>query len=328
MAQTTTTQVDPAVSTMYDRLLLMRARPHLIYTLFAQRRDLRKKAGNTIKFRRYTNLSVATTPIGEGVTPAGSQLAKTDLTAVVSQYGDFVEVSDVVDLTVEDAIITEAVELLGQQFGETIDTLVRNTLSSVASATNASSGSNGKTPTEITKTDIDAIVKTLMGNDAHMISEIVMPSQNFGTAPIPPSYFGLADTDISDDIANVSNFVSTQEYGQQMPVMEAEWGSTGRVRWLLSSRGKATTEDPVQYHCFIVGKNAYGMTELEGGSASTIIKAFGSGGTSDPLDQRASVGKVSAHYKPNLIDLEAYGESYGDRGEPEWDAERLSGLAA
>ena len=91
MALTTTTQVDAAVSTMYDRLLLMRARPHLIHLLFAQRRNLNKKSGNTIKFRRYTALSVATTPLGEGNPPAGSQLAKTDLTAVVSQYGSLNE---------------------------------------------------------------------------------------------------------------------------------------------------------------------------------------------------------------------------------------------
>ena len=91
MALTTTTQVDAAVSTMYDRLLLMRARPHLIHLLFAQRRNLNKKSGNTIKFRRYTALSVTTTPLGEGNPPAGSQLAKTDLTAVVSQYGSLNE---------------------------------------------------------------------------------------------------------------------------------------------------------------------------------------------------------------------------------------------
>jgi len=283
--------VDPAVSTMYDRLLLMRARPHLIHTMFGQRRDLRKKSGNTIKFRRYTNLSVATTPIGEGITPAGSQLAKTDLTAVVVQYGDFVEISDVVDLTVEDAVITEAVELLGQQFGETIDQVVRNTIQGALTGTLATSGVNGGTPTEINKADIDTAVKTLMGNDAQMISEVVMASNKFGTAPVPPSYFGLADTDISTDIANVSNFVSTQEYGQQMPVLEAEWGATGRVRWLLSSAGYVdTSTSPDRYSAFICGKNAYGLTELEGGSAATIIKAFGSGGTSDPLDQRASVG--------------------------------------
>ncbi len=194
------------------------------------------------------------------------------------------------DLTVEDAVVAEAVELLGQQFGETIDAIVRDTLSSVASATNASSGVNGNTPTEVTKADVDSVVKTLMGNNAQMISDVVVGDNKFGTVPVPPSYFGLADTDVSDDLAGLSNFVSTQEYGQQMPVLEAEWGSTGRVRWLLSSAGKATTESPVQYHCFIVGKNAYGLTELEGGSAQTIIKAYGSGGTADPLDQRATVG--------------------------------------
>lgn len=290
MATTTTTQVDPAVSTMYDRLLLMRARPALIHTLFGQRRDLKKKNGNTIKFRRYGALSTATTPLGESITPAGSQLSKTDLTAVVSQYGDFVEISDVVDLTVEDAVITESVEILGQQFGETIDEIVRETLSSTASSTNASGGSNGNTPTEITKSDIDGVVKTLMGNNARMISEVIVGAAKDGTVPIPPSYFGLCDTDITDDLANLSNFNSPEEYGQQGPILPAEWGSTGRVRWLASSAGKATTESPVQYHCFIIGRNAYGLTELEGGSARTIVKAFGSAGTADPLEQRATVG--------------------------------------
>lgn len=290
MAQTTTTQVSSALSAMYDRLLLMRARPHLIHTLFGQRRDLPAKSSKVIKFRRYTNLSVATTPIGEGVTPAGSQMAHSDLTAQVSQYGDFIEVSDVVDLTVEDAVITEAVELLGQQMGETIDTIVRDTLASTASSTNASSGLNGNTPTEITGDDIDTIVKTLMGQNALQISEIVMPSQEYATAPIAPSYFALADTDIWKDLKNTTDFVPIENYAGQQAVLESEVGATGKVRWCLSSNGYVTSESPVQYWCFMVGRNAYGLTELEGGSAATIIKSFESGGTSDPLEQRCSVG--------------------------------------
>ncbi len=289
MATTTTTQVSAAVSTYYDRLLLMRAKPYLIHTLFAQKRNLPKKSGATIKFRRYSALSQATTPISEGVTPGGSQLSVTDITATVVQYGDFVEVTDVVDLTTQDAVITESVEVLGQQMGETIDVVTRDMLSANASATNCTGGDNGQTPTEITKADIDGVIKTMMGNNALMIGEIVPASTGVGTVPIPPSYFGLTDTDMTKDLSAVANFVSVEAYGNQSPVVESEWGQTGRVRWLVSSLGKATSESPVQYHNIIVGRNAYGSTELEGGSARTIIKAFGSGGTSDPLDQRATV---------------------------------------
>jgi N4-gp56 family major capsid protein len=290
MATTTTSQVSAAVSTYYDRLLLQRAKPYLIHTLFAQKRNLPKKMGTTIKFRRYSALSTATTPLSEGITPSGSQLAVTDITAVVVQYGDFVEVSDVVDLTTEDAVITEAVEVLGQQMGETLDEVVRDILSANASATNASGGSNGNTPTEITKGDVDDVIKTMMGNNALMISDVVTATSGVGTVPIPPSYFALADTDMSKDIGNLANFVSPESYSKQTPVLESEWGQTGRVRWCLSSVGKATTESPVQYHNFIMAKNGLGTTELEGGGANTIIKAYGSGGTSDPLDQRATVG--------------------------------------
>lgn len=289
MSTTTTTQVSAAVSTYYDRLLLQRAKPYLIHTLFAQRRNLPKKSGNTIKFRRYSALSTATTPLSEGITPSGSQLSVTDITAVIVQYGDFVEVTDVVDLTTQDAVITESVEVLGQQMGETIDEVTRDMLSANASSTNCTGGDNGQTPTEITKSDIDGVIKTMMGNNALMISNIIPAGSGFNTVPIAPSYFGLTDTDMTKDLSAVANFVTVEAYAQQAPVMEAEWGQTGRVRWLVSSVGKVTSESPAQYHNFIIGRNAYGATELEGGSARTIIKAFGSGGTSDPLDQRATV---------------------------------------
>jgi N4-gp56 family major capsid protein len=87
---TTTTQIDPGVNTFYDRVLLKRALPLLVHDKFGQIRNIPAKSGTIIKFRRYSSLTVATTPLTEGTTPAGKQLSKTDLTAQVSQYGDFV----------------------------------------------------------------------------------------------------------------------------------------------------------------------------------------------------------------------------------------------
>jgi N4-gp56 family major capsid protein len=88
MSNTTTTQVPAEVNNFYDRTLLERAVALFVHTRWAQVRDLPKNAGTkVIKFRKYGNLTAATTPLTEGITPTGSQLSVTDITATVAQYG-------------------------------------------------------------------------------------------------------------------------------------------------------------------------------------------------------------------------------------------------
>lgn len=290
MELTTTTEVPAAVAIFYDRELLANARAKLFHEKFAQTRNLPSKSGDTIKFRRYGTLTTATTPLTEGVTPAGQKLSKTDLLAKVSQYGDFVYVTDWVNMTVEDPVLTVAQEELGDQEGRTRDELVRDILIASLTATHAAGGSNGNTPTEITKADIDDLVKTLLGADAEFFAPKITASTGVGTSPIRDAFWGIAHTDLIDDLEDVSNFKSTSEYPKQEGVVDGEWGSTGNVRWLVSSvAAKNLTPTPDEYDLPIIGKNAYAVTDLESGSES-IVKAFGSGGTSDPLNQRATAG--------------------------------------
>ena len=44
------------------------------------------------------------------------------------------------------------------------------------------------------------------------------------------------------------------------------------------------------YATLVLGENAYGTTEITGGGLEYIVKQLGSGGTADPLNQRATVG--------------------------------------
>jgi len=282
---TTTTQVDPAVAIFYDRVLLKRGVPYLVHDNWSQRRNVPKKAGDTIKFRRYSALTVATTPLYEGVTPPGQQLAKTDLTAKVSQYGDFVHITDIVDLTVEDAVLTEAAELLGEQMGETMDTLIRDILAACASS---------YTPTDkkVSDTNIQYVVKLLIGNKAKMITSVVTASTGVGTKPVRPAFFGIMHSDLLSDLEDSTDcpsFKPTSEYPAQTPVIEGEWGATKNVRWVITQNGHVTTVSP-KYWTMIIGKNAYGTTTIDGSSVKNIVKAFGSGGTTDPLNQRATSG--------------------------------------
>lgn len=288
---TTTTQVSAAVGVWYDKVLLKRALPHLVHDKFAQRRPLPSKSGDTIKFRRYSSLSLATTPLSEGVTPPGQQLSKTDLLASVSQYGDYVHITDWVDLTVEDAVLTEANALLGEQTGQTLDRLLRDTLTACASIYSCAKGSNGKTPTELSQTDIDACVKVLLGGNTQMFTKVITATAGQGTAPIRPAFWGVIHSDLLDALEACTNFKATAEYPSQGPVMEAEWGATKNVRWLWTTFGhKDTSTSPDNYKSPIIGQNAYGITEISGGALRSIVKAFGSGGTADPLNQRCTAG--------------------------------------
>src|SRR5688572_16890044 len=115
--------IQPGTQVFYDRNLLERAVPADVHGRWGQRRPLSKRSGNQIKFRRYEALANATTALVEGVTPVGTALTTTDVTATLASYGDFIIVSDIVDLTNQDPVLTEAGMVLGEQAGSTTDVL-------------------------------------------------------------------------------------------------------------------------------------------------------------------------------------------------------------
>ena len=291
MANITTTAVlPPAVRDYYDRVLLMTAYPQLIHTRFAQKRILPRKSGDTIVFRRYAKLATVPVPLSDGRTPPGAQLDATDIKATVDFYGNYVTITDQVELTVEDQVLNEASRLLGQNLAQTIDEVTRDVLNSTSSVLQCANGVNGGTPTELTKADIDATVQTLLSNDADMISEVVEASDKFSTAAVRPSFMGFIDTALLDDLQNVSSFVSSSNYGSIDKAMPGEWGSTDNVRWLYTSQGSVSSAATPVYSNFVIGKEAYGVIHLGSDQGDFYVEPLGSGGSSDPLHQRGSCG--------------------------------------
>lgn len=317
MSITTTAVLPPAVREYYDRLLLMTAYPTLVYTKFAQKRILPEKMGDTIVFRRYSRLATVPIPIVDGVTPPGSPLSATDIKARVDFYGNFVTITNQVQLTVEDRVLNEASRLLAQNLAQTMDEVTRDVLASSSSVLQCANGVNGNMPSELTKADIDSAVKTLLGNDAEMISDVIVGRDAFGTTPVRPAFWAYLDTDLLDDLEAVANFAPSSQYANQQSVLDSEWGATGNVRWLYTSVGSVSSASPAVYNNFIIGREAYAVVHLRSETGQFYVEPLGSAGSADPLHQRGSVGKKLAHNKPNLIDLEAYGESYGDRAQAE-----------
>lgn len=291
MPLTTTSVVPPAVREYYDRLLLTTATPALVHQKFAQRRTLPRNSGDTLVFRRYSRLATATAPIGEGVTPPGATLSVTDIKARYDLYGNFIIVTDKIDITIEDKILNEASRILAINLGETLDEITRDVLCSTSSVLNCSNGAVAGPPTEMTKADVDAVVRILLGNDSEMITEIIGATDAVGTAPVRPAFWGFLHTDLLDDLEAVSSFLSSSQYPNLQPVLEVEWGSTGNIRWLYTSIAKVDTSGAFNvYSMPVVGKEAYAAISLGGESGEFYVEPLGSSGSSDPLHQRATVG--------------------------------------
>ena len=56
-------------------------------------------------------------------------------------------------------------------------------LASTASFINCVGGVNGDIPTEITRSDVDEVVRTLLDNNAYTIMDNIEGEDKFGTAP-------------------------------------------------------------------------------------------------------------------------------------------------
>ncbi len=87
MAITTYGNISPRTAAFVVVELLKRAMPYLCLEKFGQSKALPGNKTQSMKWRRYNSLDLATTPLTEGVTPAGKKLTATDITGNLYQYG-------------------------------------------------------------------------------------------------------------------------------------------------------------------------------------------------------------------------------------------------
>ena len=299
MAETTRTQITKENTEFYDRVLLYRAVAFFVHTKWAQVRDIPRNGGtNVIKFRRYGNLTAATTALTEGQTPTGSQLSITDVSATVAQYGDYVTITDRIDYESKDPVLTEAAEILGDQMGDTLDQLTRDVLAAgtVVYYSGASSTARvtvGSTDL-IDADDIKIAVRTLKNAKARRVTRMINASTGVATEPVNAAYIGLCHPNTTYTLKGLTGFTSVEKYASTVNVMEGEVGKLDEVRFVESTNCKVFTaggESSIDvYATLIMGSDAYGITRISGEAVRNIIKPLGSAGTSDPLEQRATSG--------------------------------------
>ena len=293
----TNTTLTPTLSaenkTFYDKTLLVEAQPNLIHDQFAQKRPIPKNGGKKIEFRKFASLPKALTPLTEGVTPDGKNLEVTSLEAEVAQYGDYVVYSDILDLTAIDPVVTEAVKVIGNQAGLTLDTITRDILQTGTNVYYAPKGDG----TEVTsRGDLDATCRM----NCKLVKKIATLLKRVNAPKIDGYYVAIIHPDVALDLQNDPEWIEAHKYTTADNIYEGELGKMGGVRFVESSEAKVYAGGV--YGCIFLGANAYGVTEIEGGGLRTIIKQLGSSGVADALDQRASIGWKAIKTAEILLD--------------------------
>jgi N4-gp56 family major capsid protein len=284
--QTTLTEgLSAEMKTFYDMTLIDEAAPALVHDQFGQKRPIPKNGGKVIEFRKFAPLTKALTPLTEGVTPQGKSLDVTTITAEVSQYGDFITMSDMLELTAIDNVVVEALKLLGRQGGATLDTVVRNILHTGTNVMYCPKIAEDGSETAVTSR---ATLDNTCRLTVKQVQKAVAKLRAQNAPPISGKYVAIIHPYAAYDLMRDKEWIDAHKYAQPDNLYEGEIGEIAGVRFVQTTEAKIY-ENGV-FGTLIFGEGAYGNTEIAGGGMETIVKQKGSAGTADPLDQRSSVG--------------------------------------
>lgn len=132
-------------------------------------------------------------------------------------------------------------------------------------------------PTEITFNDASEVTRTLLGNDAYTIADMIEGTNKFGTSPIRNAYFCMSNTDMTHSLNQTANFQHASTYPNQASLLSSEFGSLGNLRFFVSSVGSknliASTLGNTVYNNFCVGMEAYACIKQDGYSAQFLYRA-------------------------------------------------------
>ena len=276
------------MKTFYDMTLIDEAQANLVHDQFGQKRPIPANGGKVIEFRKFAPLAKATTPLTEGVTPDGKQLSVSTVTATVSQYGDYITQSDMLELTALDNTILESAKLLGRQAGATLDTVVRNVLHSGTNVMYAEKKTDAGTEEVLSRAALDENCVITV----ELIQRAVAKLRAQNAPTINGKYVGIVHPYVAYDLMRDPEWIDAHKYAQPKNLYEGEIGEIAGVRFVQTTEAKIYGNEGglAVFGTLILGDGAYGVTEVNGGGLEIIVKQRGSSGAADPLDQRSSVG--------------------------------------
>lgn len=288
--------------TYYQDAMLDRLTPELVWTKFGEKKNIPKRKGATTNFRRLNSLAVSTTALTEGVTPDGVNLDITPINATVKEYGNWTKISEFLNLTGFDPLMTEVSELMGENAGESIDVITRDMVAAGTNVLYANSNLARNTITagdKITRLDILKARRALRRNK---VKPLRLPD-GAGTG-----YVALVPVDVATDLVQIDEWKKANIENNTKNWMDGVLGKMDGIWFVEVDNGVifpgAGASSADVYGTVFLGRGAYGIPDVEGSSKPDIIvHPAGSGGVADPLNQFNTVAWKCAFTVVRLQEL-------------------------
>ena len=231
---TLTGSLSDEMKTYYEKRLIDNAEPNLVHDQFGDKYPIPKGGGKQIEFRKYSPLPKALTSLTEGVTPPSNRLSVSNITASVAQYGDWIQLSDMLELTAIDRNVEQATKLLGGSAGRTLDTITREILCGGTNRLFAGHDVEGVYTRPSTRAGVTA--KDIVTPD--LVFEAAAELKAMNAQPIDDCYVAIVHPYVAYDLMTSPQWMDVHKYAEPQNIYQGELGKIGQVRFVESIEAK------------------------------------------------------------------------------------------
>lgn len=274
------------------------------------------KGTNVIRYARYADLSINTTPLTEGAAPVDDALTISSEFFTAAQYGGTVAVTDLAQLDNPHDLISIAAERVAYKATRTMDSLVRDVIHSTARTATIQGATASQTIVANAATAVNAAINgwQVKRMVADLLAANVQPFNDgfFRLIVHPNVQFDL----LTDTSAN--GFIELNKYVSDLPALTNEIGRFGGCRIIVSSDAfRAASSAPTTYsasgtvyNSLFLAPDAYTI-----GDSQTLQSYFVApgGDHTDPLAQKALVG-YKMRFGTKLLHVSTDTTTSGDNG--------------
>ena len=280
-AETVTTgELSAGMKVFWDNALLENTRANLVYAQFGKKHSLPANHGMIMEWRKWKTIPNINR-LMEGVIPKGRNFGQTSTTASIAKYGDFVALTEELDMYHVDNVIAGAQQELSYGAARTLNQIHRDGV--LAGATNIVMADT----IDMTDEKNPAFVRTplavyeLSDEKANMnpitpdmVAQIKTQMESANVPTINGYYVAVAHPDALHDLMRNSEWNEFHKYAATEEIFNGELGELYGVRFVKSTEAPVMAGDALydETQRFLTVKNYEKL-----GAASQIANGYGTG---------------------------------------------------